>query len=293
MLWSLRSPTDASDRKVVRTTISMVAESGADGSQGNDSQTVVSEVGGLRAGGSQATIVIGITLVLSASLVPPRPALLAGVAMALSLVLLRDTLALHRALRLALRLRWFFLSLVLLFGWLPPGTDAGWNWMPSALGLAEAGRRILALLLLVAWIAWVMQAFHRAELITGLAVWLRPLGWLGISGERFSQRLFLAIAYFEERRAQTPAPRTGDGMSSRASRWWALRERLVGQIVWALSAPPEPPESSGSAQGAPVGGAFATKGRRERVMAWVGMAILLGWGAHALGLEAALIAWFR
>ena len=258
-------------------------------------------------------MVIGLTLVLSASLVPPRPALLALVALAVALILLRDRLVLHRALRLALRLKWFFLSLVFLFGWLPPGAESGWSWMPTAWGLAEAGSRILALLVLVAWIAWVMQAFHRTELIAGLSAWLRPLGWLGVSGERFAQRLFLAIAYFEERRAQVPTPRRVDGMS-RASRWWALHEQLVGQIVWAMSAPPEPPESpkspkSPKSPGTPEspkspgmpespesakaessGAVLAHAGGREWIMALVGLAIFVGLGAHVLGLEAGLSA---
>lgn len=200
----------------------------------------------------ESAVAIGTILALSVSLVPPQAEFLFWVGLVVLGILLAYPQALRRAARLIHRLKWFFISLLLFFGWFPVDGGANWQWLPSWAGLGEAGLRIAALALLVAWIAWVLQVFDRSSLIGGLRLWLFPLRGLGISGERFARLLFLAIAYAEQKQDSRSLPQpVQDG--TRMQRWYWGREQLIRLLQWALSAPPPPITHPDPAQSRPVG----------------------------------------
>jgi hypothetical protein len=199
-----------------------------------------------------ASLAIAAIVLLSTTLIAPQAMALVPAALVLLLLLARGLCPLRRVLALAWRLKWFYLSLVFFFGWLPPGSGAsGWERvLPSATGLAEAGVRIAALLLVVGWVTWLTAAFDRAAQVRGLSRWLDLLRPLGLRGEAFAQQLFLTLELFEGRRLEYRSFRE----RFRGSRWGRLkagREFLIAGLDQALAGPamPEPRTVAGPSGG--------------------------------------------
>jgi len=101
--------------------------------------------------------------------------------------------------RMLRRLRWFFLSLAVLFFWFTPGeplliADAVWSmWSPTWEGLAQGVVRIGALVVIVLAVNIVLATTHREQLLAGL-LWLgAPLEKLGIHRERLALRVALVL----------------------------------------------------------------------------------------------------
>jgi len=177
--------------------------------------------------------IAGIVL-LSSALVHPVPAALWPGAAALGAVALAGGYPWRRAAALAWRLKWFHLSLLFFFGWLHPSQAGAGHLIPSADGLADASLRICALLLVVGWVVWLTSAFDRDAQIRGLARWLAPLRPLGVRGDVFALRLFLALGQFEGNRGRYRGFRDRcEG--GRWSRLKAAREFLIGGLERALS----------------------------------------------------------
>ena len=134
-----------------------------------------------------------------------------------------------RAWRFAVRMKWFYLSLLVFYGIWPSGSGG------LAAGLGEAGTRVLALVLVVLLVVWLTERFSRTLLVRSLGVLLGgPRGVLGSWGERFALRLFLALEYFESDRAAIEAHR-GSLAGSRRARVQAVHEWLVERLERALA----------------------------------------------------------
>lgn len=106
--------------------------------------------------------------------------------------------AAQKTVAMLLRLKWFWLALFVLYGWLQPGV--GWFgidswWMPSTLGLLLAAERCLALALLVVGVALLQHWTPREELLASL-LWLgRPFAWLGVNTQQIALRLILTMEF--------------------------------------------------------------------------------------------------
>ncbi|TVP81481.1 MAG: hypothetical protein EA346_05200 [Thioalkalivibrio sp.] len=185
--------------------------------------------------GLASLAVAGIVLMSSVLVNPMAPALVPGF-LALGILTLTGACPLRRGLALAWRLKWFFLSLLFFFGWWYPGAGP-WGWerlLPSPEGLSEAAMRIAALVLIVCWVAWLTGVFDRNAQIQGLARWLSLLRPLGLRGEVFANRLFLALDYFEAQRADYLEFRERI-RGSRRGRLKAGREFLISGLEGALA----------------------------------------------------------
>lgn len=94
------------------------------------------------------------------------------------------------------RLKWFFVSIILVFGWFTPGTPllplAG-ELLPSREGLVLGLQRSLVLVLAVGAVVWLLKTTRRDELVKGLLWLTRPLALLGFPRERFAVRLVLTL----------------------------------------------------------------------------------------------------
>jgi hypothetical protein len=177
--------------------------------------------------------IAGIVL-LSSALVHPVPAVLLPGGVALGMLALAVGYPWRRAAALAWRLKWFHLSLLFFFGWLHPSQAGAERLIPSLDGLADASLRICALLLVVGWVVWLTSAFDRDALVLGLARWLAPLRPLGVRGDVFALRLFLALEQFEANRGRYRGFRDRcEG--GRWNRLKAAREFLTGGLERALS----------------------------------------------------------
>ncbi len=124
-----------------------------------------------------------------------------------------------------LRLRWFLLSLLVVYGWFTPGralgpaSAAGASWLPTAEGLAEGLLRCAALALIVVAVNLLLRTTGREQLLGAIHGLARPLAPLGLSRERLALRMTLVMeAVGEVRRlvAESLAKRGDDERGARA-----------------------------------------------------------------------------
>lgn len=137
-------------------------------------------------------------LVLGAYLAVGRPLDLAVIASLLVLLYMTLEKARPAAALLAMRrLRWFFLSILIVYFWFTPGAPV-WSgvdgayaaWLPTVDGVQLGLVRAAALALFVLGVTLLLQTTSRNELITGIRALVRPVP---VSG-RFHDRLALRIA---------------------------------------------------------------------------------------------------
>ncbi|HHM04186.1 MAG TPA: hypothetical protein ENJ19_00390 [Gammaproteobacteria bacterium] len=139
-------------------------------------------------------------LVMIVALAWGQPAVIAGASFVVALLLWRSGMEARRAAaRLVRRLRWFFLSIVVVFGWFTPGVPALdvpalAAWLPTWEGLAAGGLRIGALALIAAAVAVCLVLTPQAALVGALRDLATPLSWLGLSRDRFAVRIGLTLA---------------------------------------------------------------------------------------------------
>lgn len=100
--------------------------------------------------------------------------------------------------RLVLRLRWFFLSILILYIWFTPALPSPQlqssisSFMP---GLIAGLERIMALIIIVGYAGLLLLFSSRDEIIGGIYTLLTPLKLLGIEPERLAVRLGLVLGY--------------------------------------------------------------------------------------------------
>lgn len=103
-----------------------------------------------------------------------------------------------RFMRLMVRARWLFLSLLLIYALATPGQPLG-DAVPlssmTAEGVAGGAQQALRLTALLASLALLLQWLSREQLLAGIYGLLRPLRLAGINPERFAVRLGLTLSY--------------------------------------------------------------------------------------------------
>jgi len=226
--------------------------------------------------------IVGI-LLLSSTLVNPMAVALIPGFLVLALLAASGDCPVRRGLALAWRLKWFFLSLLFFFGWLYPGAGP-WGWdrlRPSPEGLADAGVRIAALVLVVCWVAWLTAVFERSAQIRGLARCLLLLRPLGVRGEVFAQRLFLALDGFEAQRADYLEFRKRV-QGSRLGLLRAGREFLVTRLDDALAGTTPQGRQAAAPEGG-VPGRLPTGGRLAWQVVLLWLAVLTATGIRLAG----------
>ncbi len=98
------------------------------------------------------------------------------------------------------RSRWLLLTMLVMFGWLTPGTPL--SGVPGATqeGLLLAADYIARLLIALATLALLLKALAPPELVAGLRALLAPLALPGISRDRIAVRLALTLQEVEASR---------------------------------------------------------------------------------------------
>lgn len=103
-----------------------------------------------------------------------------------------------RFMRLMVRARWLFLSLLLIYTLATPGQPLGDALPLSSMtgeGVAGGAQQALRLAILLASLALLLQWLSREQLLAGIYGLLRPLRLAGINPERFAVRLGLTLSY--------------------------------------------------------------------------------------------------
>ncbi len=136
----------------------------------------------------------------AAMVVGAKPVLLAGfilVALLYLFELVRGmSTQLHNALKMLKRLRWLFLSILVVYLFFTPGIlllpDVLWG--PTQEGLTQGLLRIAVLVLIVATVNILIGSTEQAEFLSAVSWCLQPLSWLGLSHERLAVRISLTLA---------------------------------------------------------------------------------------------------
>lgn len=103
----------------------------------------------------------------------------------------------RQILLLARRLRWFFLSIVILYFWFYPGMDllpSFGRYSPSVEGVNQAALRISSLLLVISYSGFLLLLTPRNDLVCGIQFLLFPLRFIAIDSRRFALRLGLVLS---------------------------------------------------------------------------------------------------
>jgi len=98
------------------------------------------------------------------------------------------------------RSRWLLLTVLILFGWLTPGTPVPGVPGASQEGLLLAAENLARLSIALATVAVLLTVLAPAALVAGLRALLRPLGMLGLSRDRLAVRLALTLEEVEASR---------------------------------------------------------------------------------------------
>jgi len=147
-----------------------------------------------------AVIKIVCFLVFGAAMaVGSKPVLLAGFILVASLYLFELVRGvptqLQNALKMLRRLRWLFLSILVVYLFFTPGVlllpDVFWG--PTQEGLIQGILRIVVLVLIVAAVNVLIGSTGQAEFLSAVSWCLQPLSWLGLSHERLAVRISLTL----------------------------------------------------------------------------------------------------
>ena len=118
----------------------------------------------------------------------------------LSLLLLFMGLEYFQAIwKMCKRMKWFWLSLLVLYGWFIPGTpififeNISVEYIPSIDGLSAGGLRATALLSIVSAVVLMMKSTSQEELIVSIMWLISPLRLFKIKTAQFSARLVLTL----------------------------------------------------------------------------------------------------
>lgn len=118
---------------------------------------------------------------------------------------LAASLQLHSFLRVIIRMRWLFLSIVIIYAFGTPGELVPYlaiDWAPTFEGLESGMLQIAKLLIALAALNILFVTSTRQQLIVGLYMALSPFRYLGLDIKKFAVRLFLTLEYVEVFSAQ-------------------------------------------------------------------------------------------
>jgi len=99
------------------------------------------------------------------------------------------------------RMRWLFLSLLLIYAFGTPGELIPLfpvNFSPTFEGLQLGWQQIEKLLIALAALSLLLISSSREQLLLGLYMLLIPFKFIGLNVERFAARLMLTLDYVEE-----------------------------------------------------------------------------------------------
>lgn len=103
----------------------------------------------------------------------------------------------RQILLLARKLRWFFLSIVILYFWFYPGMallPSFGKYSPSVEGVNQAALRISSLLVVISYSGFLILLTRRDDLVSGIQYLLSPLRLVGIDSHRIALRLGLVLS---------------------------------------------------------------------------------------------------
>lgn len=126
------------------------------------------------------------------------------------------------------RSRWLLLTLLVLFGWMTPGTPLPGVSGASQEGLLLAAENLARVLIALSTVALMLKALAPADLVAGMRSLLAPLGLFGTSRDRIAVRLALTLTEVEV------SHNGGSGESAGITSVLVLPASRIGAADWLL-----------------------------------------------------------
>lgn len=102
---------------------------------------------------------------------------------------------------LARRSRWLMVTIVILFGWMTPGTPLPVVPGASAEGLLLAAKNLACLVMAICVVGWLLTVLSPPQLVAGLRTLLAPFAFIRISPDRIAVRIALTLEQVEASRS--------------------------------------------------------------------------------------------
>lgn len=121
--------------------------------------------------------------------------LLAGASLVLPLYVFGNKIHLHTSLIMLKRLKWLFVSILIVYLFFTPG-QLLWPdvvWSPTLEGLTQGLLRVAVLVLLVAAVNLLISSTERDDFLSAILWCLRPLSFVGLPHERLAVRITLTL----------------------------------------------------------------------------------------------------
>lgn len=145
------------------------------------------------------------------------------------------------------RMRWFFLSIVVLYVWFLPVEDVGivgeFTWYAD--GVVAGLERVMVLAVILVAVTIFIVTTDRSELLNAV-MWLsRPAAWIGLSPETVAVRFTLLFGVLAQMQQivenARPIALTGSSEASRWERWSHAATTLFTETIGrAMSSPLDP-----------------------------------------------------
>lgn len=158
-----------------------------------------------------SVILLGLAVLLAASFRQGIEIVLGAVALAVVALLVAPA----RLRQLVRRSRWLLLTMLVMFGWLTPGTPLPNVPGATGEGLSLAADNIARLLVALSIVALMLHALSPPQLVAGIRSLMMPLALLRISRDRIAVRLALTLKEVESSRL--PDRREADELASTLS----------------------------------------------------------------------------
>jgi len=116
----------------------------------------------------------------------------------LAAVYILASLSLKQCWSLVQRMRWFFLSILIIYFWFTPGRAfspelANTLWIPSVDGVEQGLIRVACLVLIIATVSALLQSTCKEQLFSAIYSLISWTRHLGLSPERFAVRVTLTL----------------------------------------------------------------------------------------------------
>ncbi len=121
--------------------------------------------------------------------------LLAGISLVLPLYIFGNNIHLRGALIMLKRLKWLFISILIVYLFFTPG-QLLWSdvvWSPTVEGLTQGLLRVAVLVLLVAAVNFLISSTEQDDFLSAILWCLRPLSFVGLAHERLAVRITLTL----------------------------------------------------------------------------------------------------
>lgn len=158
-----------------------------------------------------SVILLGLAVLLAASFRQGIEIVLGAVALAVVALLVAPA----RLRQLVRRSRWLLLTMLVMFGWLTPGTPLPNVPGATGEGLSLAADNIARLMVALSIVALMLHALSPPQLVAGIRSLMMPLALLRISRDRIAVRLALTLKEVESSRL--PDRREADELASTLS----------------------------------------------------------------------------